>query len=101
VDASMPTGGTALIASLPVRGTPADAERAKDMLLIKIVATALFAASVVIAIVARFVEPYHWSLAYVAAWAEAAAIGGLADWYAVVALFVTLAASRSRTPRSF
>jgi uncharacterized membrane-anchored protein YjiN (DUF445 family) len=75
------------IVSLPASGTPADALRARDLLRIKIIATALFAASVVIAIVVRFLQPYHWSLAYVAAWAEAAAIGGLADWYAVVALF--------------
>jgi len=87
VDASAPTGGSVAIASPPARRTSADAQRAKDLLRIKIVATALFAASVAIAIVARFLQPHHWSLAYVAAWADAAAIGGLADWYAVVALF--------------
>ena len=54
---------------------------------VKIIATALLAASVLVAVVARLLEPYHSGLAYVAAWAEAAAIGGLADWYAVVALF--------------
>jgi uncharacterized membrane-anchored protein YjiN (DUF445 family) len=87
LDASAPTGDSVSIVSLPAGGTSADAPRARDLLRIKIIATALFAASVVIAIVARFLEPHHWSLAYVAAWAEAAAIGGLADWYAVVALF--------------
>jgi uncharacterized membrane-anchored protein YjiN (DUF445 family) len=87
VDAFATTGDTVSIVSHPVSGTPADAQRAKDLLRIKMVATALFASSVVIAIVARFLEPHHWSLAYLAAWAEAAAVGGLADWYAVVALF--------------
>ena len=39
------------------------------------------------AIVARLFEHRYRGLGYVAAWAEAATIGGLADWYAVVALF--------------
>ena len=100
------------IASLPNVGTAADAERARDLLRIKIGATALLAASVLIAVVARFLEPYHSGLAYVAAWAEAAAIGGLADWYAVVALFrhpfgvrlphtAIIASNRERIAQSF
>ena len=87
MDVSVQTDGSVSIASLPVTRTQADEQRSRDLLRIKIIATALFVASLVIAIVARFIEPYHWSLAYVAAWAEAGAIGGLADWYAVVALF--------------
>ena len=79
------TGGE--IARRPDGRTAADAERAKELLRVKIIATALLAASVHVAVVARLLEPYHSGLAYVAAWAEAAAIGGLADWYAVVALF--------------
>ena len=86
MDVSLQTDGS-VRSLLPSDATSADAQRAKDLLRIKIIATALFVASVVIAVVARLLEPYHWSLAYVAAWAEAAAIGGLADWYAVVALF--------------
>ena len=62
-------------------------ERSRDLARIKIVATALLAFSVVVAFAARWLESRHWSLGYVAAWAEAAAVGGLADWYAVVALF--------------
>jgi uncharacterized membrane-anchored protein YjiN (DUF445 family) len=81
------TDGSASIVALPVSRSQADEQRSRDLLRIKIIATALFVVSLVIAIVARFLEPRHWSLAYVAAWAEAAAIGGLADWYAVVALF--------------
>src|SRR5271165_5431356 len=67
--------------------SPTDLERSRDLARIKIVATALLAFSVVVAFAARFLESRHWSLGYVAAWAEAAAVGGLADWYAVVALF--------------
>src|SRR6476660_9053691 len=67
--------------------SPTDLERSRDLARIKIVATALLAFSVVVAFAVRLLESRHWSLGYVAAWAEAAAIGGLADWYAVGALF--------------
>ena len=50
-------------------------------------ATALLGVSLGALIAARAFEPRYPALAYVAAFAEAAAIGGLADWYAVVALF--------------
>ena len=36
---------------------------------------------------ARHYEPRHWAWGYVASFAAAATVGGLADWYAVVALF--------------
>ena len=67
--------------------SPTDLERSRDLARIKIIATALLVFSVVVAFAARLLASRHWSLGYVAAWAEAAAIGGLADWYAVVALF--------------
>jgi uncharacterized membrane-anchored protein YjiN (DUF445 family) len=67
--------------------SPSDHERSRDLARIKIIATTLLAFSVVVAFVARLIETHHWSLGYVAAWSEAAAVGGLADWYAVVALF--------------
>jgi uncharacterized membrane-anchored protein YjiN (DUF445 family) len=38
-------------------------------------------------VVARHYEPQHWAWGYVAAFAAAATVGGLADWYAIVALF--------------
>src|SRR5271165_5865107 len=63
-----------------------DLERARDLARMKVIATALLAFSVVVAFTARLLASRHWSLGYVAAWA-AAAVGGLADWYAVVALF--------------
>ncbi len=53
----------------------------------KFVATAALALCVVVFALAKsFESTYPW-LGFVAAFAEAATIGGLADWYAVVALF--------------
>lgn len=53
----------------------------------KFVAGAALALCVVVFAVSKSLEgSYPW-LAFVAAFAEAATIGGLADWYAVVALF--------------
>lgn len=53
----------------------------------KNLATAVLAGSVVLLVVARLMAGLWPVMAYVAAFAEAAMIGGLADWYAVVALF--------------
>lgn len=53
----------------------------------KAVATTALLACVAVFLSARALEGSYPALAYVAAFAEAAAIGGLADWYAVVALF--------------
>ena len=47
----------------------------------------LLVATAVLFVVARHYEPLHWAWGYVAAFAAAATVGGLADWYAVVALF--------------
>lgn len=53
----------------------------------KFVAAAALALCVVVFAVSKSLEgSYPW-LAFIAAFAEAATIGGLADWYAVVALF--------------
>ncbi|TIW79653.1 MAG: DUF445 family protein, partial [Mesorhizobium sp.] len=53
----------------------------------KFVATAALALCVLVFALAKsFQTSYPW-LGFVAAFAEAATIGGLADWYAVVALF--------------
>src|ERR1041384_5291586 len=64
-----------------------DAERARALRRIKLAATALIAGTGVLFIVARHFEPMHWAWGYVSAFAAAATVGGLADWYAVVALF--------------
>lgn len=64
-----------------------DAERARSLRRVKFAATLLLVATAVLFVVARHYEPLHWAWGYVAAFAAAATVGGLADWYAVVALF--------------
>ena len=66
---------------------PRDRERARDLRRIKAAATLLLVCTAVLFGVARHYEPVHWAWGYVAAFAAAATVGGLADWYAVVALF--------------
>jgi uncharacterized membrane-anchored protein YjiN (DUF445 family) len=64
-----------------------DAERARSLRRVKLAATLLLVATAVLFVVARHYEPLHWAWGYVAAFAAAATVGGLADWYAIVALF--------------
>lgn len=67
--------------------TPGDAERAAELRRVKALATLVLAATLLLFIVAKWLLPVHPVFGFVAAFAEAATIGGLADWYAVVALF--------------
>ena len=53
----------------------------------KALALGLLLLAAVVYVVAVFMEPRHAAWGYVAAAAEAAMIGALADWFAVVALF--------------
>src|SRR3954449_3454148 len=53
----------------------------------KIAATGLLVVMAAVFAAARAFEPQYPSLAYVKAFAEAAMVGGLADWFAVTALF--------------
>jgi len=64
-----------------------DAERARSLRRVKFAATLLLVATAALFVVARHYEPLHWAWGYVAAFAAAATVGGLADWYAIVALF--------------
>lgn len=64
-----------------------DAERARSLRRVKLAATLLLVATAALFVVARHYEPLHWAWGYVAAFAAAATVGGLADWYAIVALF--------------
>src|SRR5712672_2058246 len=66
---------------------PGDAARAAELRRVKILATSVLAATLAIFIAAKALLPAHPVFGFVAAFAEAATIGGLADWYAVVALF--------------
>lgn len=53
----------------------------------KRVATGLFLAMTALFVVAKWFEPNHMAIAFVRAFAEAAMVGALADWFAVTALF--------------
>ncbi|MCA1456638.1 DUF445 domain-containing protein [Bradyrhizobium sp. BRP22] len=67
--------------------TPADAIRAAELRRVKWLATGVLAATFVLFLAAKALLPAHPVFGFIAAFAEAATIGGLADWYAVVALF--------------
>src|SRR5579863_5337830 len=66
---------------------PVDAARADELRRVKGLATLVLAATLTLFVVAKLLLPAHPAFGYLAAFAEAATIGGLADWYAVVALF--------------
>jgi uncharacterized membrane-anchored protein YjiN (DUF445 family) len=66
---------------------PGDAARAAELRRVKALATLVLAATLLLFAVAKLLLPLHPAFGLVAAFAEAATIGGLADWYAVVALF--------------
>ena len=77
----------------PAKGLPAPArgagpiatrDRARRM---RITATALLVAMAGVFVAARQFEGVHPAVGYVVAFAEAAMVGGLADWFAVTALF--------------
>ena len=67
--------------------TPADAERAAELRRVKALATLVLVSTLALFVVAKWLVPVHPVFGFIAAFAEAATIGGLADWYAVVALF--------------
>jgi uncharacterized membrane-anchored protein YjiN (DUF445 family) len=66
---------------------PGDAQRAAELKRVKAQATLVLFGTLALFIVARMLSHVHPAFGFVAAFAEAATIGGLADWYAVVALF--------------
>jgi uncharacterized membrane-anchored protein YjiN (DUF445 family) len=70
--------------SFPTQG---DAVRAAELRRVKTLATLVLLATLALFVVARLLSHMHPAFGFVAAFAEAATIGGLADWYAVVALF--------------
>lgn len=64
-----------------------DIARAAELRRVKMLATLVLVGCVVVLVVAKAMERVHPGFGFLAAFAEAATIGGLADWYAVVALF--------------
>ena len=77
----MPTPATFSFSS------PGDAARAAELRRVKALATLVLAATFAVFVTAKALLHVHPVFGFIAAFAEAATIGGLADWYAVVALF--------------
>ena len=67
--------------------TPGDAARAAELRRVKTEATLVLVAALALFAISKALVGVHPAFGFVAAFAEAATIGGLADWYAVVALF--------------
>src|SRR6266576_7073212 len=72
---------------IPQWSRPDDAERQARLDAMKRRATGLLAVALLIFIVALVFEPQYPWLGYIRATAEASLVGGLADWFAVTALF--------------
>jgi uncharacterized membrane-anchored protein YjiN (DUF445 family) len=64
-----------------------DVLKANALRRVKLAATALLVFCGLLFLLARMLEPKHPAFAWLGAFSEAAMIGGLADWYAMVALF--------------
>lgn len=83
-------GGPTTASERP-RGTlgpkPTDAQRRADIARIRGWATGLLLVAAVVYVVAHLLEPTYWWMGYIRATAEASLVGGLADWFAVTALF--------------
>ena len=67
--------------------SPGDAARAAELRRVKTLATLVLAGTLALFVTAKALLAVHPVFGFIAAFAEAATIGGLADWYAVVALF--------------
>jgi uncharacterized membrane-anchored protein YjiN (DUF445 family) len=74
-------------ATSPFAANPGDAVRAAELRRVKALATLVLASCLGVFIAAKTLLHVHPVFGFIAAFAEAATIGGLADWYAVVALF--------------
>jgi uncharacterized membrane-anchored protein YjiN (DUF445 family) len=69
------------------RARPAQEAVNPALVRMRIVATGLLVAMAVVFLVSRAIGPVHPAVGFVRAFAEAAMVGGLADWFAVTALF--------------
>ena len=66
---------------------PEEQEKLNQLARVKRLATLVLALCFLVMVGAMILEAHYPALGFVAAFAEAATIGGIADWYAVVALF--------------
>ncbi len=73
--------------AIPIPPDPLENEKLSQLRRVRSLATGMLVVCFAIFVAARLFEEAYPVLAFVAAFAEAATIGGLADWYAVVALF--------------
>src|ERR1700722_4912312 len=73
--------------TVPSTFSAGDAARAAELRRVKALAALVLAGTLALFVAAKWLLPVHPAFGFVAAFAEAATIGGLADWYAVVALF--------------
>src|SRR3989442_14722704 len=82
-----PAGGGGVAAGSPAWPRPDDASRQAQLDAMKRRATGLLPLAVVVFVAARIFEAQYPWLGWVRATAEASLVGGLADWFAVTALF--------------
>src|SRR6202045_1755121 len=73
--------------TVPSKFSAGDAARAAELRRVKTLATLVLTATLLLFVTAKLLLPMHPAFGFLAGFAEAATIGGLADWYAVVALF--------------
>lgn len=71
----------------PMINAPRDTVSAAALRRMRLVATGLLLAMAALFVVSSLLIPRHHGWAFVRAFAEAAMVGGLADWFAVTALF--------------
>lgn len=81
---SLPPSAPPSASVAPVRD---DATRRAELRVMKRAASGLLLVAFVVFAVARWLEPAHPWLGFIRATAEASLVGGLADWFAVTALF--------------
>lgn len=81
------------VAALPAPAAPAfpprpdEATRLAELKMMKRLATGLLGVALIIFVIARYFEPKFPWVGFIRAMAEASLVGGLADWFAVTALF--------------
>ncbi|OJV28622.1 MULTISPECIES: DUF445 domain-containing protein [unclassified Sphingomonas] len=73
--------------NLIVRRRPPHERPPAGLVRMRVIATAMLVAMAAAFALARALEPAHSAWGFVRAFAEAAMVGGLADWFAVTALF--------------
>ncbi|MBS9720773.1 DUF445 family protein [Tianweitania sp. BSSL-BM11] len=76
-----------MVSNAPSFPTQSDVKKARALRRVKALATAALALCVLVFVLCRIYADVSPVIGFIGAFAEAAAIGGLADWYAVVALF--------------